>query len=501
MELSDYSKIHQIYHKEVHRMKGHQVVVQEKIDGCAVAGTKILTADLEYVRVETLKPGDKLLGCTEDLNSGSLMETEVVYNYSHHKRCVEVQMNDRFVTVSEDHPFCVHKRASKMDTTKQPKTWVEAKDLKKGDEILSLPLKIKKTWEGAKFNYIPRSFVVTVTPVGGRRVYGLETTSHTYTTEGMLCHNSQLSFGRKDGELFVRSKNKMVNLDAPDNMFGPAVAVLKDRSLPDGYVFRGEYLNKPKHNVLAYDRIPQDHIIIYDIEDGDGSNHYLPPDVVEEVAADLAFEVVPTLGYCDFEDISEGSIGIWMQRQSILGGQLIEGLVIKCYDLFDSRDKTLMCKYVRPEFKEMHTGMKVHRKNIIMEIGDKLSTPARFEKAVQHARDEGLLVDEPKDIGVLMRELNEDFEEHIDEIKNLLYANYRKAILRVANRGFADWYKARLISESVNLTTPCIKCRREIKEHESTDGLCFPCTVARETLDKMEPIESGRLFLKENEDG
>ena len=55
-----------------------------------------------------------------------------------------------------------------------------------------------------------------------------------------------------------------------------------------------------------------------------------------------------------------------------------------------------------------------------------------------------MLVDEPKDIGVLMRELNRDFEEHVDEIKNLLYTNFRKDILRVANRGFAEWYKAKL---------------------------------------------------------
>ncbi|KKM39578.1 hypothetical protein LCGC14_1564140, partial [marine sediment metagenome] len=33
MKLSDYPKIHQMYHREVHRMKGHQVVVQEKVDG------------------------------------------------------------------------------------------------------------------------------------------------------------------------------------------------------------------------------------------------------------------------------------------------------------------------------------------------------------------------------------------------------------------------------------------------------------------------------------
>ncbi|KKK70167.1 hypothetical protein LCGC14_2926750, partial [marine sediment metagenome] len=101
--------------------------------------------------------------------------------------------------------------------------------------------------------------------------------------------------------------------------------------------------------------------------------------------------------------------------------------------------------YVRPEFKEMHTGKSSkNRRNIVEEIGDKLSTPARFEKAVQHLRDSNVLVGEPKDIGVLMRELNKDFEEHVDEIKGLLYANFRKDILRVANRGFAEWYKKKL---------------------------------------------------------
>ncbi len=84
------------------------------------------------------------------------------------------------------------------------------------------------------------------------------------------------------------------------------------------------------------------------------------------------------------------------------------------------------------------------RRDIIEEIGERLATPARFEKTVQHLRDSNMLVDEPKDIGVLMRELNRDFEEHVDEIKNLLYANFRKDIIRVANRGFAEFYKAKL---------------------------------------------------------
>ncbi|KKL15698.1 hypothetical protein LCGC14_2503050, partial [marine sediment metagenome] len=40
------------------------------------------------------------------------------------------------------------------------------------------------------------------------------------------------------------------------------------------------------------------------------------------------------------------------------------------------------------------------------------------------------------------------FEEHVDEIKNLLYANYRKDILRTANRGFAEFYKTKLLADS-----------------------------------------------------
>ena len=290
---------------------------------------------------------------------------------------------------------------------------------------------------------------------------------------------SQISFGKKDGELFVRSKNKMIDVDCPDGLFANAVSVLKDRSLPDGYVFRGEYLKTPKHNVLAYDRIPKDHIIIYDIEFRDGSNYYLDVFCMTEMAQAYEFEVVPTFADSLFEDFNTKIIDILMENKSILGGQLIEGLVFKCYGVFDSRDKTLMCKYVRPEFREMNGGKRgKSRRDIIEEIGERLATPARFEKAVQHLRDSNMLVGKPKDIGVLMRELNRDFEEHVDEIKNLLYANYRKDILRVANRGFAEFYKTKLLTDSdvlERVTTPCTKCRREVEKHESAAGLCIPC--------------------------
>ena len=77
---------------------------------------------------------------------------------------------------------------------------------------------------------------------------------------------------------------------------------------------------------------------------------------MERIALENGFEVVPLFGIGPFGDVSQEMIDDIMKNQSILGGQLIEGLVIKCYDVFDSRDKTLMCKYVRPEFKEMNGG-------------------------------------------------------------------------------------------------------------------------------------------------
>ncbi|KKK55340.1 hypothetical protein LCGC14_3075530, partial [marine sediment metagenome] len=290
---------------------------------------------------------------------------------------------------------------------------------------------------------------------------------------------SQISFGKKDGELFVRSKNQMINLDDPEKMFANAVGVLKSKDPPEGYVFRGEYLKIPKHNVLKYDRIPQDHIIIYDIEDGDGSNYYLDPSLVEDIAADYGFEVVPTFAETDFCDVNQSFIDICLENISILGGPLVEGIVIKCYDLFDSRDKTLMCKYVRPEFREMISGKQgKNRRDIIEEIGERLAIPARFDKAFHQADEQGLITGEPKDIGPMMKILNTDFEEHVDEIKNLLYANFRKDIMKVASRGFPKFYKAKLLTDSnvlERVTTPCTKCQREIEKHESTAGLCIPC--------------------------
>src|SRR3990167_363664 len=81
---------------------------------------------------------------------------------------------------------------------------------------------------------------------------------------------SQIGFMKKGGGLYVRSKGQYLILDAPDKMFARAVEVIKATDLmyqlKEGWVYRGEYLNKKKHNSLCYDRIPTNNIIIFDIE-------------------------------------------------------------------------------------------------------------------------------------------------------------------------------------------------------------------------------------------
>ena len=80
---------------------------------------------------------------------------------------------------------------------------------------------------------------------------------------------SQISFMlRHDGELFIKSKKQMIEIDCPEKMFQIAVdeiLALKHLLTPN-FIYRGEYLKKPHHNALTYERVPAHHIILYDVE-------------------------------------------------------------------------------------------------------------------------------------------------------------------------------------------------------------------------------------------
>ena len=55
-------------------------------------------------------------------------------------------------------------------------------------------------------------------------------------------------------------------------------------------------------------------------------------------------------------------------------------------------------------------------------IIERYKTPARWEKAIQHLRDDGTLTNSPRDIGLLIKEVRKDIQEECQsEIKEILF--------------------------------------------------------------------------------
>ena len=108
---------------------------------------------------------------------------------------------------------------------------------------------------------------------------------------------SQFSFGldAESGEILARSKGKDLVVDEPEKMFRMAVESVKERAhlLCPGWIYRGEYLAKPKHNTLAYDRAPVGNVILFDVNPG--LEMYLSPNERTEEAARIGLESVPVL--------------------------------------------------------------------------------------------------------------------------------------------------------------------------------------------------------------
>lgn len=262
---------------------------------------------------------------------------------------------------------------------------------------------------------------------------------------------SQFSFGVFDGVVKMRSKGQELVVDAPEKMFqkgAETVFALKDK-LVNGWTYRAEYLQKPKHNVLAYDNTPPQNIIIFDINTGE--EQYLDRDAKEQEAARLGLAVVPLL----FRGAVSSAAGLQelLERDSILGGQRIEGIVVKNYRRFWRDGKALLGKFVSEAFREKHvTDWKESnpgQNDIIERIILQYRTPARWDKAIQHLRDAGALEGSPSDIGKLMKEVPKDvFEECENDIRDELFRWAADSIKRGLNRGLAEHYKQTLLQRA-----------------------------------------------------
>ena len=263
---------------------------------------------------------------------------------------------------------------------------------------------------------------------------------------------SQFTFGIIDGELRARSNNKQLILEAPDSMFKKAVDVIRELEpvLHPGWTYRGEYLQKPKHNTLAYARTPQNNIIGFDIM-REGQEDYLSYDEKHEEFERIGLEIVPIIYQGKVESLE--MFNEFLNRVSILGGQKIEGVVVKNYRLITDDKKVAMGKYVSEAFKEVHNKdwkeRNPSRTDIVLQIIDKYKSEARWNKAIQHMRELGTLEESPKDIGFLLQAVNTDIlAECEDEIKDILLRHFWKTISRGVTNGLPEWYKQQLAEKA-----------------------------------------------------
>jgi len=163
---------------------------------------------------------------------------------------------------------------------------------------------------------------------------------------------SQISFGVINGNLSVRSRGQDVTNDTT-GMFSKAVKELQKRKdfMFEAAIYRGEYLQKPKHNKKTYSRIPKGNVILFDVEYPDGT--FANPTTLLLEAHQLDLECVPTF-YEGNAIAIQDMLPSYLTNESILGGTRIEGIVIKNYDYKNKFGNIIWAKIVTSEFREKH---------------------------------------------------------------------------------------------------------------------------------------------------
>jgi len=204
-----------------------------------------------------------------------------------------------------------------------------------------------------------------------------------------------------------------------------------------------EVVSKCKQNAITYDRPAKNGLVLFDVF---SSGVFMVSKHVQMLAQKLCIDSVPT--YHEGESTKDEALA-FLGRESFLGGALAEGIVIKNYAetrMVGPHVWPVFTKFVRPEFRELNSKEHPAQKDKLAELFGQFCTEARWQKAIQHLREQGQIQDAVQDIGPLIKEITRDiWEEEGEAIAQLLLAHFRKDITRTATRGFPEWYKAQLL--------------------------------------------------------
>lgn len=267
---------------------------------------------------------------------------------------------------------------------------------------------------------------------------------------------SQFGFGLVNGELVCRSKGQEIDQDNPDKLFRDGIEYIrsiKDK-LPDNVFFYAEYLQKPRHSTLAYDRIPTNHFALFGVLNME-TRDMCDYDAIQAWSKQLDIDAIPLIysGKSNPEEMLK-----LLDTKSFLGGQQIEGVVVKRYEPWLFLGTILLPvmagKYVSERFKEVHqrdwTKLNTGKGQFEV-LKSNYRSESRWNKAIQHLRDAGTFEGTVRDIGRLISEVQRDIvEEEKENIKDQLWKLYSADILRGSTAGFVDWYKIRIAKGEFN---------------------------------------------------
>lgn len=263
-----------------------------------------------------------------------------------------------------------------------------------------------------------------------------------------------------NGEIMVGSKS--VDFDdmhppAKEFIIGYQSMVKALEKLNDGvntYMLFGEYLEKPRHNTIIYDRVPRNNIYLFDAKI---NGMWVDHDKLIEIANLVEFEPVNLVTTFDhFPSMDE--IDPYVKAGSVLGGQR-EGVVIKNRSIqyiSYTIPQFFAIRVVDKKFKELNdTIWKSERRAGVRSIDDLLDAimedfklPAVWNKAAQHLRDAGQSEHSMRDIPKLINLVNEDIEkEYKGVIEEIMYKELYRRIAKRFTAGMPEYYKGYLVDE------------------------------------------------------
>lgn len=257
---------------------------------------------------------------------------------------------------------------------------------------------------------------------------------------------SQCRIELTEDSVMVGSKNQGI---ADHNMFeiahdqGERIHKETDwRTLGSKVTLFCEFLNKPNHNTIKYDRVPLNNLYLFGAMVGDTQDHMVTGGLIE-MADHLEIDP-PNVIICGMVE-SVGELNEFMTHQSYLGGSVVEGVVIKnynrTYDPLQVHSQEyigypMAAKYVRDDFtvsnaKQWNT---LSRKKGVDSLVDRFFIEARFRKTIQHLCEDGKIEYQKKDLQFLIPEFFDDLmDEKKDEMTRMIMGEIFKALRRRAS--------------------------------------------------------------------